>query len=146
MLVVENLTIFLWLWYQIAYVCGIFSDLAIERIQIAMAAANSLIASSACASLSSRVHCERQECVRGLLTSSTSAREKLIGGRLNTSWRRVSPRKLSIAMAQETSAASGGDTQQWPIPQTIEEAIEQVPIICSVFFKIRSSRGEHEYW
>lgn len=67
-----------------------------------------------------------------MLTSSTSREspEWVIGCRLNyTLWRRVSARKLSTAMAleagKETSAASGVDTQQWPIPQTIEEVIQQ---------------------
>jgi len=104
-----------------------------------MAAATSVIASSA---FLSRVSCERQECVRGLLSvSSTAAREnslRPIGGRLNTPWRRVSVRKLAVAMA---SAASGVDTQQWPIPQTVEEAIEQV---IDDLFRILSRLGHVE--
>lgn len=102
-----------------------------SEIWIAMA---SLTAYSASSCLLGRVDCyARHECVRVMLTSSTSREspEWVIGCRLNyTLWRRVSARKLSTAMAleagKETSAASGVDTQQWPIPQTIEEVIQQV--------------------
>ena len=105
-----------------------------------MAAATGLAASSAFSSLCSRGNSERHECMRGVFTGSTSEAlvkcadrenpQRMIGGRTNAPWRRLAAKKLSPAMAldagKDTSAASGVDTQQWLIPQTIEEAIEQV--------------------
>jgi hypothetical protein len=33
---------------------------------------------------------------------------------------------MALDAGKETSVASGVDSQQWPTPQTVEEAIEQV--------------------
>ncbi|KAG0576040.1 hypothetical protein KC19_5G050400 [Ceratodon purpureus] len=102
-----------------------------------MAAASSLAASSAFSSLCIRGSSERHECVRGLFTSSPSEckfvryagwaiPQRGVRGRLNPLWRRLSSPVKALDAGKETSAVSGVDGQQtWPIPQTIEEAIEQ---------------------
>ncbi|KAG0615537.1 hypothetical protein M758_5G049400 [Ceratodon purpureus] len=99
-----------------------------------MAAASSLAASSA---FCSRGSSERHECVRGLFTSSPSEGkfvryagwaipQRGVRGRLNPLWRRLSLPVMALDAGKEASAVSGVDGQQtWPIPQTIEEAIEQ---------------------
>jgi hypothetical protein len=101
---------------------------------VTMAAATSL---SAFSSLCSRSSSEHHECVRGVFTSSTSeafhvkcaGREtplRMTRGRLNPLWRRLTSPAMALDAGKETSAASGVDSQQWPTPQTVEEAIEQV--------------------
>lgn len=97
-----------------------------------MAATASLAASSAFTSFCSQRNAERQECGRGLISGAfakcawENPQQRRIGGRSNPL--SLSSKKVAVAMAlgKETSAASGVETQQWPIPQTIEEAIEQV--------------------
>lgn len=125
-----------------------------------MAAATSLAASSAFSSICSRSSSERHECVRGSFTSSPSEAkfvkcagwenpQRIIRGRLNPLWRRLSSPAMALDAGKDTSAASGVDGQQWPIPRTIEEAIEQVTdtsfgsntvAIVSKIFRIRLSR------
>lgn len=103
-----------------------------------MAASTNLAVSSALSSLCNGAGYGRQRTSGGIFTCSTSDAfikcggenpQQITGSRLNSPWQRVFPRRLSVTMAldagKEVSAGSGVDTEQWSIPQTIEEAIEQ---------------------
>lgn len=95
-----------------------------------MAAASTSLGAFLC----SRGSYERHECVGGLLRASSSEAFVKCGGLrvvATRPWRRLSSRSPSPAMALDagkevTGAGSDVDAQRWAVPQTIEEAIEQV--------------------